>query len=141
MRAFCSLVPACDPDVSPLVTIALEDQLRDPELKLIISALQGDRRIPKASRERAADKYRLDDVGLFRIVLRDGEPGSAVVVPRAMRAAILARHHYAPIDGAGHTGGERMYQQIRVNYYWPDMEDECHETKRDVLYDVLYFRG
>ena len=116
----------CAPPGSVTVPITLADQLKDPELKLIISSLRGDRRVPKATRERTADKFRLDDDGLMRRINRDGEPGFAMLVPKAFRQAILARYHYSLVDGAGHSGGDRMYQQIRSSYYWSDMEDECH---------------
>ncbi|RPG36136.1 MAG: hypothetical protein CBB72_004845, partial [Muricauda sp. TMED12] len=119
--------PSCDPALHPTDTITLEMQTRDPQLAPLIAALRGDRRIAKATQDRVADKYELRDDGLHRIILKDGETGRALVVPRAARGATLARYHYSTADGGGHdAGGQRLYDQVRRDYYWPDMERECH---------------
>ena len=115
------------PVLDPTVTITLEMQMQDPHLRLLIDALSGSRRVARAMRQRTADKYELLDEGLHRIVLRDGEPGLVLMVPRQARAAILARYHYSLADGGGHAGGQTMYDQIRLSYFWPDMERECHD--------------
>ena len=83
--------------------------------------------MPRTARARVVDKYELLEEGLHRLVLRDGEPASVLVVPLQARAAILARYHYSLADGGGHSGGQTMYDQIRLHYFWPDMEQECHD--------------
>ena len=114
------------PPPAPTVTVTLDMQLKDPRLRILIETLRGSRKSSRAHRARVADKYELHDEGLHRIVLKDGEPGLALVVPAQARAAILARYHYSLADGGGHTGGQTMYDQIRLHYFWPDLERECH---------------
>ena len=119
-------VPTCDPSISPTVTITLEEQRKDPSLALIMAALRDDPKVPRRKRERVADKYELRDDGLHRLTILDGEPSRALCVPSHLRAAILARFHYTLLDGGGHSGGQQLYDQISVNFFWPDMERECH---------------
>ena len=107
--------------------ITRAEQLRDPQVRILFDALEGSSRLPRAHRARVADRYELVDEVLHRVVLNDGEPCHAVVVPRHMRAAVLARFHYSLADGGGHSGGQTMYDQIRVGHFWADMERECHE--------------
>ena len=115
------------PTVHPTVKITLEMQRHDPRLAPLIEHLEGTRRASRPARLRTADKYELRDDGLHRIVVKDGEPGLALVVPRQARSALLARYHYSLADGGGHAGGQTMYDQLRVDYYWPEMERECHD--------------
>ena len=119
-------MPSCDADALPEVTLTLADQMKDPALKIIASALSGDKRVAKATRASLAENYELDDGGLFKLTLRNGSSGRAFVVPRHARAAILARHHYALADGVGHTGGDRMHELIGRHYYWDELDRECH---------------
>ena len=118
--------PRVDPDIPPTVTITFDDQRKDPGLALLIKALERPHSVSSAVRQRVADHYILEDDGLYRHILRSGEPALAQVVPRSHRAAILARYHYSLADGSGHAGGQRMYEQIQPSFYWPDMERECH---------------
>ena len=121
--------PELNTTMPPTVHITLEMQEQDPELKLLVDALNGHRtaqRSLRTARARVADRYTLRDDGLFRLVLRDGEPAAALVVPRQARAALLARYHYSPADGGGHTGAQRLYDTIRQDYFWKGMERECH---------------
>ena len=115
------------PTGHPTVTITLDMQKQDPRLRLIIDHLQGSRRASRAQRSRVADKYELGDDGLYKIVIKDGEPGLVLAVPRQARAALLAKYHYSLADGGGHAGGQTMYDQLRVDYFWPEMERECHD--------------
>ena len=119
-------VPRIDPTISPVEVITLEHQLKDPALKQLIDALRGSRHISTRVRKRVADNYILEDDGLYRHCITDGEPGKVQVVPRSHRAAILARYHFSLADGGGHAGGELMHGMIKASYYWPDMERECH---------------
>ena len=119
-------IPRLDPEIPPTVTVTLADQLKDPSLNLLIKALRNYPTVALAARQRAQDHYTLEEDGIYRHILRDGEPALAQVVPRSHRAAILARYHYSLADGGGHAGGQRMYEQIQPSYYWPDMERECH---------------
>ena len=80
----------------------------------------------KPQRTRVAEKYELRDDGLHRITVQDGEAGYTLVVPRLARAAILSKAHRSLADGAGHVGGQTMYEQLRRDYFWADMERECH---------------
>ena len=118
--------PILDKDIPPTVTITLDDQLKDPVLRPLIEALRGSTRVSKRIRERALDKFQLETDCLYWRTLRDGEPALAKVVPQTHRPAILSLYHYSLADGAGHAGGQCMYDQIRVSYYWDDMERECH---------------
>ena len=119
-------VPRLDSTIAPIAPITLEDQMRDPSVNLLIKALQDSSRVTMATRQRVKDQYTLEPDGLYRYIIKDGEPGLAQVVPRSHRAAILARYHYSLADGGGHQGGQTMYEQIQQSYYWPDMERECH---------------
>ena len=110
----------------PTEAITAEEQLKDPQLRIMIDALRGSVRVPRAQRLRVVAKYELADDCLYRIVLVNGEPGRAVVVPSHMRSAVLARAHYSLVDGGGHVGGQTMADQLRVDHYWPGMETECH---------------
>ena len=119
-------VPRVDPTISPTAAFTLQDQMEDPSVRRLIEALQGHKRVPRAYRMRVQDKYELRPEGLHRHALLDGEPGLVLVVPRRRRASLLARYHFSLIDGGGHVGGQTMYDQLRVHYFWPDMERECH---------------
>ena len=122
-----SKVPAPEFETPPMVTLSLEHQLQDPGLRMQIQALSGERRVAKAILASLRDSYELLEDGLYRIVFQaDGEIGRAFVVPILARAAVLARYHYSLADGGGHSGGKRMYDQIKVDFYWDGMERECH---------------
>ena len=114
------------PPIDPTDKITIEQQRKDPKLRVLIEALEDHPHIPKTTKQKTAEKYELQPDALYRIVLTDGEASPVLVVPRHARAAILALHHYTLTDGGGHVGGQTMYDQIRLSYYWPDMERECH---------------
>ena len=86
---------------------------------------QGDEAVV-AHRARVEDVYELRDDGLHRRVVKDGEAGLTIVAPQHMRGAILARYHFSLIDGGSHGGGQTLYDQVRLHYFWPGMEKECH---------------
>jgi hypothetical protein len=115
------------PPVDPTAVITLEMQMQDPQLRILIETIRGTRKSARAQRRRAMDKYELNDTGLHRIILKDGEAGLALAVPKIARAAVLSRFHHSLADGGGHVGGQTMYDQIRPLYYWNDLERECHE--------------
>ena len=118
--------PIAECDFEPTAVIALQEQLRDPRLRMIVHALRGDRRYPKSTVARLSDRYELKDDALYYHTIKDGEPGYALVVPEFARASILSRFHFSLGEGAGHAGGQTMYDQIRRDYYWYGMESECH---------------
>ena len=118
-------VPVVDETMEPTDSITLEHQMRDPALRILISALQDDPRIPKETRGRVRDKYVLHTDGLYRLVIKDGEPGHALVVPSFARPSVLSRYHFSLGDGAGHSGGATLYDQMKRDYYWTGMRDEC----------------
>ena len=118
--------PIAECDFEPTAMIALPEQLRDPRLRMIVHALRGDRRHPKSTVARLSDRYELKDDALYYHTIKDGEPGYALVVPEFARASILSRFHFSLGEGAGHAGGQTMYDQIRRDYYWYGMETECH---------------
>ena len=109
----------------PTETVTLEHQLRDPRLKLLHRALTGDKRLPRAQRVRAADKYEVRIDGIYHFTIIDGDVIPTIVVPDFMRPAILARYHYSLGEGVGHASGDKMYEQMRRSYYWDGMEREC----------------
>ena len=114
------------PPIDPTDKITIEQQRKDPRLRVLIEALEDHPHLPKTTKQKTAEKYELQPDALYRIVLTEGEASTVLVVPRHARAAILALHHYTLTDGGGHVGGQTMYDQIRLSYYWPDMERECH---------------
>ena len=118
-------VPVIEDIVEPTMTLTLEEQMRDPKLRLIISALKGDRRTPKRTYDRLSDGYELLPDALYYHVVKNHQPGYALVVPSFMRGSILSRYHYSLGDGAGHSGGETLFEQVSRDYYWPGMRDEC----------------
>ena len=111
---------------APTADPKLADQLSDVDCKAVIDALQGSARTSHHERVRACDKYELLEDALYRRTFKDGEPSRAIVVPRRLRPAILARHHFSMADGGGHVGGETMFRQLRAHYWWAGMERECH---------------
>ena len=116
---------AWDPAAFPTCEITLEEQLKDPAIRLIADALKGDRRISRAKRQRTADRYSLKSGIIYRHVLQDGEPSLAIVVPNHLRAAKLALAHYSMGLNAGHSGGQNLYDGLSQDHYWPGMEREC----------------
>ena len=116
--------PELDRSIPPTVVVTREEQLKDPQLRVIMEALDGEHVVARAYRERVSDKYELLDSGLHRVILKDGEAAYACVVPRHMRAAILSRLHYTLPEGGGHAGSRVMYEAARQSYYWRGMEQE-----------------
>ena len=118
-------MPVVEGVEEPTATLTLDEQLRDPKLRLIISTMKGDRRTPKRTQDRLADGYELLPDALYYHVVKNNQPGYALVVPSFMRGSILSRYHFSLGDGAGHSGGETLYEQVSRDYYWPGMKDEC----------------
>ena len=117
-----SIDPATLTDYVPTT----QDQVRDPELKLIVNALTGDPRIARDRREAARDNYVLKADCLYRrVVTCAGVPGLAACIPQHARGAVLSRLHYSLPDGGGHGGGKQLYDAARDSYYWPTMKGEC----------------
>ena len=109
----------------PTVVIDTEMQNADPAVAILIKALSTGSRSVRA---RVADRYELKDGLLYRLVIKDGEVGHSIVAPRDARAAILSLFHYSTAMGCGHSaGGRRLYETIREYYFWPGMEQECHD--------------
>ena len=115
-----------DPSKLPTAPITRQEQVRDPDIRLLVDCIQGDRRVSKAKRARVCDKYELKDDALYRRTIMDGEPARTLVVPNHMRAAKLALAHYSLGMNSGHAGGQNLYESLALNYYWPGMERECH---------------
>jgi len=69
------------------------------------------------------DKKAIKQWGRFGLTKREGRwwKGSALVVtrPNAFARDILETYHDSPT--AGHPGIYRMYQQVLVDYWWPDL--------------------
>ena len=57
----------------------------------------------------AASPASANDVNPRCVIVKDGEPGLALVVPAFARAAVLSRYHYSSADGMGHSGGETLF--------------------------------
>lgn len=47
-------------------------------------------------------------------------------VPKTLQAAMRLRSHYSLISG--HPGAKSMYETMRTQMYWPQMEDKAYET-------------
>lgn len=62
---------------------------------------------------------------MYRRVLKDGAPGLALEVPKGARASLLSRFHFSLGEGAGHAGGNTLYELIRRDYAWSGMKREC----------------
>ena len=118
-------VPVVDSTVEPTAPIDLAAQLRDPALRFVIDALRGDRRLAKRHMGRLQDNYELKPDALYHHVIKDGEPGLALVVPAYARGSILSRYHFSLGDGAGHSGEQTLYEQVSRDYFWTGMRAEC----------------
>ena len=118
-------VPFVDSEMEPVAHLSLEDQLRDPELRFVIEILNGERHASRRSQRRLIDNYELKPDALYHRVVKDGEPGLALVVPAFARASILSRYHFSLCDGVGHSGENALYQQVQRDYYWNGMKEEC----------------
>ena len=51
-----------------------------------------------------------------------------VVVPASLRAKVLNLCHYPRL--VGHSGGMRMYQNMRQTFYWPSMSLDVYACVR-----------
>ena len=91
-------VPFVDSEMEPVAHLSLEDQLRDPELRFVIEILNGERHASRRSQRRLIDNYELKPDALYHRVVKDGEPGLALVVPAFARASILSRYHFSLCD-------------------------------------------
>ena len=65
-----------------------------------------------------------DNDGLLKRRTRGPDPYIQVVVPLSLRTRILHLAHDPAI--AGHPGETRMFETLRVNYYWPHMAADVH---------------
>ena len=112
----------------PTGSIDAASQRADPSIALMLRTLQSG---PSSIRTRILDRYELVNGVVYRRVIKDGEIGRAILVPEHARPAVLALSHYSHATGAGHgAGGKRLYEVIKDHYFWPGMEQECHEFVR-----------
>jgi transposase InsO family protein len=56
------------------------------------------------------------------------DASSQLCIPRTLRGRILQQAHHPPT--AGHPGGKKMYQTLRLSYYWPLMAKDVADVPK-----------
>jgi hypothetical protein len=109
---------------------------QDPDLKLLKTALETN---TTPSRALFTDNKCHTELTSQRLILEEGvlyqlEQPKATrirklqqkIVPRTLRATVLAEHHATPL--AGHTGACKTYWRIAARFWWPNMSKDVRKA-------------
>ena len=109
-----AIVPA---DVSPIThEEMIREQANDPVCQRYVALSNTTNSV-----------FSLDEHGtLIRTSSLDGS--KQIVVPRSLQQRLLYLSHYPLL--AGHPGGTKLYETLRIQYYWMFMAHDCYETVR-----------
>ena len=105
------------------ISISRDDQLRDAELRKIITAIEAEDNFTTAEHYRSRG-YFMSEGLLYR--LNDEENDFCpLVVPLHRRQEVLKLFHGTP--AAGHFGAERTLAKVSTRYYWPSIRRDVKQ--------------
>ena len=111
-------------------TITLDQQLRDPELRVVYESLtvrDNDSQAWSPNRKRQARRHRARfclHAGRINAMTADG---LRLVVPAAMRYELVTLAHRT-LDLGGHRGILPLYHHLVARYYWDGLLSDCEEV-------------
>ena len=112
------------PPEKPLVKPVLEnfsmlqEQQNDEELMAIKRQIESNK-APKTLYTR----YMIIDDLLYYISNADEEPQLRLCIPGNLQDYVLSQHH----DELGHMGIDKVYDRIRLKYYWPNLYKNVYD--------------
>ena len=94
------------------------EQMKDDELRRIKEQLLNN----EASKTTYTKYLVMDDI-LYYLSNRDDDPLIRLCIPEHLRQAIIVEFH----DQLGHQGMDKVYDNVRLKYYWPNLYKYIHE--------------
>ena len=106
------------------------EQLKDPELRSIIEAFEGNTAEEQFMRYTRRG-YIMSGGVLYRFVPELGHEDPQLLVPEHERKSILEQYHDAPT--AGHYGADRTTNRIAEHYFWTGMGRQVADYVRGCI--------